>query len=154
MRCGPWNSETGNTIRDMGLYFHSKCLYLVRAELDYARPFEKMTVFQYQYMTMRECSHAVKVNLITHKGLKTKHSMFIYFRALTKRDLVTIWAQTIKFIFPFLMYRIVNIGIVNASSKFEISSNKQETEFKKKILSKSSSFYCLLNYIIIWLYYV
>lgn len=92
----------------------------------------KDAVFQYQYMTVRECSHAVKVNWITHKGLKTKHSMFIYFRALIKRDLVTVWAQTIKFIFPFLMYIIVNIVIVNASSKFEISSNKQETEFEKK----------------------
>lgn len=48
------------------------------------------------------------------------------------------------------MYRIVNIGIVNASSKFEISSNKQETEFEKKnVVKKLKSFYCLLNYIII-----
>lgn len=71
--------------------------------------------------------------------------MFIYFRALTKRDLVTVWAQTIKFIFPFLMYRIVNIVIVNASSKFEISSNKQETEFEKKKFCQKAQVFLLFT---------
>lgn len=41
------------------------------------------------------------------------------------------------------MYRMANIGIVNASSKFEMSSIKQETEFEKKICQKAQVFLLL-----------